>query len=305
MTPTVESAADRVVDLNGVCKSYGKTHALVDVELAANAGEIIGLIGPNGAGKTTLLRIIAGLTRPTIGGGVLVDQEFSSARRAAPFVGMMLETTPFVEHLSGRANLRLLARIRACISDADVDRAIEGVGLDPRDRRPVRAYSLGMRQRLALAQAIMEAPPILLLDEPTNGLDPQAVQLFRSVLRSVAAAGTVVFMSSHSLSDVEAMCTRVLFINSGKVTELDRGQRDEASSTELMVHLASPLTPQAAQTYALVDVSAGEGVYRRTVHGPVHEAIAEMVREGLPIEAVYPATTSLENSYMAALEMTA
>ena len=175
--PTHDPASCIAVELRGVGKAYQGTTALCDINLTLRCGEIVGFVGPNGAGKSTLLKIIAGLVRPGEGEGSVMNLRISPRRAPSPFVGMMLEKPSFVEHRSGRANLRLLAGIRGVIGDAEIADMLRTVGLEGVGRKAVRGYSQGMRQRLSLAQAWMEHPRLILLDEPTNGLDPAAVLL--------------------------------------------------------------------------------------------------------------------------------
>jgi ABC-2 type transport system ATP-binding protein len=207
------------VALCSVSKWLAGQCVLDDVSLSVDHGSVVGLVGPNGAGKSTLIRILAGLAAPSGGSGTVLGERIGPGERPALFCGLMPEHPVFVEHLSGRTNLRLLAGIRRAISPAEVDRAMRSVGIDPTDRRPVRAYSQGMRQRLSLAQATMEQPPLLLLDEPTNGLDPHGLVELRSRVAAEAARGAAVVMSSHALAEVEAVCAEVVLFDRGRVVD--------------------------------------------------------------------------------------
>ena len=214
-----DSYVGALATLSGVSKRRGRKVVLDGVSLAIEPGTVIGIVGPNGAGKSTLLRLLAGFTEPTEGNGCVLGHAIGSSRQPTPFVGYMPERPGFVEHLSGPANLRMLAAIRGQIGRSGVAEALGRVGLDPSDRKPVRAYSLGMRQRLSLAQATMERPQLLLLDEPTNGLDPHGVVLVRETLRANARAGAAVVISSHLLAEVETLCDRVLLLSGGRLAE--------------------------------------------------------------------------------------
>lgn len=210
------------IEATKVVKSLGKNLILKGINLRVNYGEVVAIIGPNGSGKTLLLRLLCGLAYPDHGriitggrfiepggGGILAD------------VGLLLEVPGFLPHLSGGDNLRLLAMLRRRITAKDVAAAMLQVGLDPDDRRPVRVYSTGMRQRLGIAQAVMERPRILLLDEPTNGLDPEYTETFLQLLRELRAQGTAIICTSHELQEITAVADRVLAIRSGLLTKFD------------------------------------------------------------------------------------
>jgi ABC-type multidrug transport system ATPase subunit len=206
----------------GLTKRYGHVLAVDRVDLEVNEGDRYGLLGPNGSGKTTLLRLVLGLVYATSGGIELMGAEVP--RRLGdvlPYVGGLVEGPSAYGHLSGRANLALLDAAgpggawrtrRSRIADA-----LERVGLGGIDRRPVRAYSLGMRQRLALAAALMRTPRLLVLDEPTNGLDPQGIREVRDLLRELNEAGTTLLLSSHLLAEVDQLCTRVGVMDRGRL----------------------------------------------------------------------------------------
>lgn len=215
----MNSAAPPVISLRDVHLSYKHRPALRGVSVDVHAGSIVGLVGPNGAGKSTLFAIIAGFARPTSGSGHVLGQPIGPDCRPSPFVGLASEHPAFVEHLSGLRNLLLLASLRGEISVSEIEEAIVAVGLDPADRRPVRAYSQGMRQRLSFAQAIMERPQLLLLDESTNGLDPHGVVLLRETLRRLAFKGTAIVFASHLLSEVATVSDRVVLLNHGAVVQ--------------------------------------------------------------------------------------
>lgn len=207
-----------VAALHDVGKLYGKRWALRHVNLELFPGEIVGFIGPNGAGKTTLMRIIAGLSAPTEGRLNVLDSTMDGKELQTPVgIGLVLEQMGFITHLSHRANLEMLAGLRRVATSETITQTLQKVGLDPNDKRPVRAYSLGMRQRLCLAQALMENPKLLLLDEPTNGLDPAGIVDLRRLLSEVAARGTAVFIASHLLTEVERICHRVILVRAGEI----------------------------------------------------------------------------------------
>lgn len=198
-------------------KVFKDRRVLDDVSIAIEPGQVVGLIGPNGAGKSTLIRILASLISPTSGEVRLFGEAPGSGRRGGGVIGLLPEHPGFVEHLSGRRNLKLLASIRGRIGPSEADQAIRECGLDPSDRRPVSKYSLGMRQRLGLAQALMERPTALILDEPTNGLDVLGITQVRAIVRKQAASGVAVLLASHLLTELELACDTVLMIEAGRV----------------------------------------------------------------------------------------
>ena len=210
---------DSVIELRGVRKQYGGRIVLQDVDLVVHQGDVIGLIGPNGSGKSTLLRIMAGLVRPT-GGDVLVAQQNISAELGVVprGLGLLFEPPGFQPHLTGLENLRLLASIRRMIELGEIRAWMLAVGLDPNSRQRVVAYSQGMKQRLGLAQALMERPDILLLDEPSNGLDPEFRDTFGQLLRDAQTRGVAIVMASHHLEELGPLCNRIVRVSHGHLT---------------------------------------------------------------------------------------
>ncbi|WP_240157712.1 ABC transporter ATP-binding protein [Pseudonocardia broussonetiae] len=213
---------DLAIRTTGLTKRYGRVTAVDGVDLHVPTGVRFGLLGPNGSGKTTLVRMLLGLVHPTAGSVELLGSAMPRhAATVLPRVGALVENPASWAHLSGRANLRLLDAAgpggRRRDRRARVDDALERVGLGGVDRRPVRAYSLGMRQRLGIAAALLRAPALLLLDEPTNGLDPRGIGEMRTLLTALNEGGTTVVLSSHLLSEVEALCTRVGVMDAGRL----------------------------------------------------------------------------------------
>ncbi|MBA3529208.1 MAG: ATP-binding cassette domain-containing protein, partial [Propionibacteriaceae bacterium] len=188
-----------MIRTRGLTKRYGDLRAVDTVDLSVNEGDVYGFLGANGSGKTTTLRMLLGLVLPTSGEAEVLGKPMPSCRRTVlPHVGALVEGPGAYPHLSGGANLALLdasgpRRRRRRARRARIGEVLEQVGLDPADRRPTRAYSLGMRQRLGLAAALMRRPRLLVLDEPTNGLDPQGIQEIRRLLLELNSIGTTIF----------------------------------------------------------------------------------------------------------------
>ena len=212
-----------VVRTTGLVKRYGPLTAVDGIDLDVREGDRYGFLGANGSGKTTTIRMLLGLVHPTAGQVELLGAD--RLADALPRVGAVVEQPASYGHLSGRANLRLLdaagPRGDRRTRGARIDEALELVGLGGIDRRPVRAYSLGMRQRLGLAAALLRRPSLVVLDEPTNGLDPQGIREIRELLVRLNEGGTTIFLSSHLLSEVAALCTRVGVMDRGRLVLQD------------------------------------------------------------------------------------
>jgi ABC-type multidrug transport system ATPase subunit len=211
-----------VIRTEGLTKRYGRIEAVTGLDLDVRDGDVYGFLGPNGSGKTTTVRMLLGLVLATSGSVELLGRPMpAAARQVLPEVGSMIEGPAAYPHLSGRANLALFDAMAPDGSRASrkrrVDDTLERVGLGGVDSRPVHAYSLGMRQRLGLANALLRSPRLLVLDEPTNGLDPQGIHDIRDLLLELNRAGTTVFVSSHLLVEIEQMCTRVGVLDRGRM----------------------------------------------------------------------------------------
>lgn len=202
--------------IDSLTKVYGEVTALRDVSFAAAPGRVTGFLGPNGAGKTSTLRILLGLNRPTAGSALIDGSRYRELERPAHRVGGSLSADVFHPGRSGRAHLMAIA-LAAGIDRARVDTVLEQVGLTSAGRRAVGGYSLGMRQRLGLAGALLGDPAALVLDEPINGLDPDGIRWMRSLLRSLADEGRTVLLSSHVLSEVQQTVDDVVVIRHGRI----------------------------------------------------------------------------------------
>jgi ABC-2 type transport system ATP-binding protein len=263
-------------------------------------GEIVGFIGPNGAGKTTLIRLIAGLS-PATEGQITVMGERLDGRslRTPPGLGVVLEKMGFLPHVSGRANLELLAGLSDRAGPAAIPETLSLVGLDPDDRRPVRAYSMGMRQRLSLAQALMEKPKLLLLDEPTNGLDPAGIIDLRQLLTRLSGEGTAIFLASHLLTELERVCSRVLLVRDGEMIKNIslhtpgpcRVRVVVSAEKDAALILGSELSAERQST------KSGSPILWVTPHGPIPELVRKLVQLGVDVEAISAEHHSLEEEF--------
>lgn len=209
-----------VIEVKNVTKCYGANKVLKDVSLTCEAGRIYGLIGRNGSGKTVLLRSICGFVIPTAGEVRVWGKQLGKDADFPENIGFIIESPGFLLQESGLRNLKHLSSIRGEIGIDEIRQSMTTVGLDPDLKRPVGKYSLGMRQRLGIAQAIMEKPKLLILDEPMNGLDNQGVQHIRSLLKSLKESGVTILLASHFKEDIELLCDEVYQMDCGILTRI-------------------------------------------------------------------------------------
>jgi ABC-2 type transport system ATP-binding protein len=222
--PVAPSPSEPVVSCKGLTKRFGELAAVDDVTFSLRAGTVTGYLGPNGAGKTTTLRMLLGLAEPTSGEALVFGRRFRELEQPIRQVGAVLESNDFHPARSGRDHLRMLA-LAAGLPPGRVEEVLELVELRDAAKRRVRTYSLGMRQRLGLAAALLGDPELLILDEPANGLDPAGVHWLRTFLQTLAAQGRTVLVSSHLLAEVAQTVDHVLIIDHGRL--LARGRLDE------------------------------------------------------------------------------
>lgn len=200
-----------------IVKTIKKRTILDNISLELESGNIYGFVGRNGCGKTMLFRALSGLMRIDSGRITINGQVLHKDINVPPRIGLIIENAGLYNEFSGFKNLKLLADINKKISDIEITKAISEVGLDPNDKRPVRKYSLGMKQRLIIAQAIMESPDIIMLDEPTNALDERGVKLIRDIILREKERGALVLIASHNKEDIEILADRVYYMDGGKI----------------------------------------------------------------------------------------
>lgn len=286
------------LEVRGLSKRFGKTLAVDDLSFSVDAGQVTGFLGPNGAGKTTTMRALLGLVRPSAG-EALVDGR-PPAEMADPLrtIGAALEATAFHPGRSGRNHLRVLAA-SAGIAEPRVDEVLEMVELtDSADRR-VKGYSLGMRQRLALAAALLGEPRILILDEPANGLDPQGMRWLRDLLREQAAAGRTVLVSSHLLAEVAQTADELIVIRDGRLVA--KASLDEFTTgqvSQMRVRCSDPEALSAALTNqgASIERDGEGGLLVGEIDG---ERIGDLaLAGGIAIHELAPLRSSLEERFL-------
>jgi ABC-type multidrug transport system ATPase subunit len=277
-----------VVITEALTKKYGDRVAVDRVSMTVLRGEVYGFLGPNGAGKTTTLRMLLGLVRPTAG----------SASIGTNRVGALIEGPGFHPYLSGRDNLRTVARFRG-FAEAEVERVLERVDLADRATDKYKGYSLGMKQRLGVAAALMGDPELIVLDEPTNGLDPAGMADMRALVVDLARGGQTVLLSSHLLAEVQEICDRVGVINNGRLLRQSTVAEMRGGSS-----LRVRATPEPEALAVAMRLAGDEGV-RRTPAGlaldlPADAAphlIRELVAAGVDVLEITPAERSLEEVF--------
>jgi len=287
-----------VITTRALTKRYGTVTAVRSVDLDVRDGDRYGLLGPNGSGKTTLVRMLLGLVYATSGEIEVLGRRIPRhAREVLPQIGALIEEPAAYPHLSGRANLALLdaagpgGRAARRTRRRRVDEALEQVGLAGVGRRPVKTYSLGMRQRLGLAAALIRRPRLLVLDEPGNGLDPRGIRDLRELLTGLNESGVTVFLSSHLLAEVEQLCTRVGVLDGGRLVLQDDLAALRAPTGRIVLD-----TPDTDQAAALLDgrVEHRDG-QRLLVRCEDAAAVnARLVGAGLRVSSIGPQQRTLE-----------
>ncbi|SEK76103.1 ABC-2 type transport system ATP-binding protein [Paenibacillus sp. cl141a] len=293
-----------LVRLLGVTKKISSKVLVDDVTFDIAPGQIFGFLGPNGAGKTTTIRMMVGLMSITQGditiGGYSIRKNYE---QAAAQIGAIVENPEMYKFLSGYNNLKHFARMMQGITKERIDEVVELVGLGNRIHEKVQTYSLGMRQRLGVAQALLHRPKLLILDEPTNGLDPQGIRELRDYLRRLTQEeGTTVFVSSHLLSEMELMCDTVGIIRHGKLVDIRQLRTDEGERMfEETAFTVSDADAAAALLQNYQPIAREHRILVRGDRDMIADINAALVEAGIRVYAIQPVTRSLEDQF---LEMT-
>ena len=209
---------DAMIEVQNVNKSFGQEHVLIDVSHNFETGKIHGIVGNNGSGKTVMMKCICGFLKPDSGTIFVNHKQVGRDTDFPEDIGIIIETPGFLPHLSGTQNLKILASLKKKANDHTIRAVLEQVGLDPDMKKPVGKYSLGMRQRLGFAQALMEDPSLLILDEPFNGLDKHGVVHIRNVIKGLRTEGKTVILASHNQVDIDELCDTVCEMDAGILT---------------------------------------------------------------------------------------
>jgi ABC-2 type transport system ATP-binding protein len=289
-----------MIELQRLSKSFNGKPALHELSLSVERGEIFGLLGHNGAGKSTSLGILLGQVYPQGGeafiGGVSVQRERA---RALARTGAIFEAPRFYDYMSGWRNLEIFSCYTAAVPRAEIEAAVEVVGLSGRIHDRVQTYSQGMRQRLGLAQALVPAPELMLLDEPTNGLDPEGIHEMRELIKRLnRERGITVLFCSHLLSEVELLCDRVAILNRGR--KIFDGRWSELAADKQRVRLEVDDWARAA---AILSAFAGlrvaePGEVLLDDEQPISDLVAALVQGGVRVSAVEPRRRNLEQIYL-------
>ena len=300
--------SDLAVRTRGLTKRYGQQVAVDGIDLAVPVGAVYGFLGPNGSGKTSTIRLLLGLASPSSGEIELLGAPMPAGwRRVLPRVGALVEGPAFYPWMSGPANL---ARLDAADRDADartrrtrIGEAVERVGLTGAGGKRVRAYSLGMKQRLGIAAALLRPRDLLVLDEPTNGLDPQGTREVRGLVRSLAADGTTLLVSSHLLAEIEQVCSHVGVMSGGRLVA--QGTLAElGTGGDATLVLRTPDRADGSRVLAaagLAPVQADDGTLRAPLpEGTrVEDLVVSLVAVGVRVQGVEVSRDSLEDRFVA------
>ncbi len=287
-----------VVSAESLSKRFGKVVAVDDLSFELESGTITGFLGPNGAGKTTTLRMLLGLASPTSGRATIFDRPYSALERPALRVGAVLEATDFHPGRSGRDHLRTLGKA-ASLPDSRVDEVMKLVDLHGAAGRRVKGYSLGMRQRLGLAAALLGDPELLILDEPANGLDPEGVRWLRDFLRGFAAGQRTVLVSSHVLAEVAQTVDQVLIINHGKLV-IESSLEALTARVGGAVRIRTPETGKLQEALQKAELgSTPESGGALLVQGATSERVGDIAfAAGVPVHELAVESSSLEDIFL-------
>lgn len=288
-----------VVELRNLTKVIGGKKIIDNLNLALYPGQITGFLGPNGAGKTTTIRMMVGLMKPT-SGDVLIEGTSLTAdfEGSISKVGVIVENPEMYKYMSGYKNLVHFSRMHKGVTKERIDEVIAQVGMQNRIHEKVSSYSLGMRQRLGLAQALLHRPKFLILDEPTNGLDPAGIREFRDYLRSIAEKeGVSIFVSSHMLSEIELMCDRIAIIQNGKLIDVE-----EISTTKKSHYFieAMPLdlTKTILHAEGFIPELLQDGFIIEAEKERIPALIQKLTTENIEVFAVNPHRKTLEDQFL-------
>ncbi|EBF5158679.1 TPA: ABC transporter ATP-binding protein [Listeria monocytogenes] len=294
---------ETVLKLEHVTKKIGQKNIVHDISFDIHKGEVFGLLGPNGAGKTTIIRSIVGLIRRSEGtvfiNGKNVDTEYKAAISE---VGAIIENPEFYMYMSGWANLKQFARMsQKNITDEHIREIVELVKLTGAIDQKVKTYSLGMRQRLGVAQALIHSPALLILDEPTNGLDPQGMAEFRTLIRDLATKGTSVLISSHLLSEIQQITDRFAIINKGVLTHTEKmSDLLENHVAAYKLKVSDPVaTTTVLTTLPVKLVAQKEDLFKIEVaHEDVHLIARALIQANIDLLEMVPLQASLEERFL-------
>ena len=287
-------------------KIYGTKKAVDDISFDIYPGEVFGFLGPNGAGKTTIIKMIMGFIRPD--NGTIIINGFdrkTDYEKAMSSIGGIVENPEMYSYLPARTNLEMYARLHGKIPKERIDEVLELVGLLDRAKEPVKKYSLGMKQRIGLAQALLHNPKVLILDEPTNGLDPAGIHQLRDILKKLAhEEGTAVMVSSHLLAEMEMMCDRIGIISNGKLLQICTIEELMHRANNTSVYRIKTSDPKKAQeilsqaTSFKISNLTKDSLDIEAEENDINECVRTLVAGGSDIYGVQKLQTSLEDAFL-------
>ncbi|HBH95646.1 MAG TPA: bacitracin ABC transporter ATP-binding protein [Ruminococcaceae bacterium] len=298
--------SETILEVRGLSKSFGKKEILKDINLTVNGGEVFGFLGPNGSGKTTTIKLMLGLLNYGSGSIRICGHEVKTEfEKAVANIGGIIENPEMYKYLTGRQNLMQYARMQDGITGERMEEVIDIVHLRARIDDKISKYSLGMRQRLGIAQAILHRPRLLVLDEPTNGLDPAGIKELRDIFKRLAhEEGCAVFVSSHMLAELEQMCDRVCVINHGVVVDnmtMEEIRTEKKDDNRQNYHIdtqnkdgAIKAAEEMGIDYTLYDGQLTVMIEKENIS----KYIRKLVLADVDIEAVIPIQKSLEDAFM-------
>lgn len=284
-----------ILECKNLCKSFGKRQILKNVSFSINEGDILAFIGPNGSGKTTTIKLILGLQRIDSGevsiNGKDITKDFEEAISK---VGAIVENPDSYMYLTGWQNLRLIANYYDNISDDDINEVVKYVGLESRINDLVSKYSLGMRQRLGIARALLNKPNILILDEPTNGLDPEGIKDLRVLLKRLASDGMGILISSHNLAELESFCNKVCIIDSGVIIETSEVNTLKNNENIVVFKVSDTSALDINDVFDVTKTSFKMRASREVVA----DVIKKLVKKGIDIYEVKNEELTLEEAFL-------
>ncbi|MBE6046818.1 MAG: ABC transporter ATP-binding protein [Clostridium sp.] len=293
----------KILEMKNVSKKIGKKKILQNINMEVNEGEIVGFIGPNGAGKTTTIKLIVGILTPN-SGEILINNKLikdkTSLVEATKNFSCMIENPSVYDYLTGYENLKQIVRGSKDLHDSDIDEVVELVNLSKSIKDKVATYSLGMKQRLAIAQALITKPRLLILDEPTNGLDPIGIIEIRKLLKNISQKNkTAVLISSHILGELEQLCDRVVFIHDGKIFKEEDNKNKEFSKIIIMPVNKKQCKKVLDQVKFINKISDyNEGFLLEMKSKNVPQLIFTLTAEKIEILEIYKHKETLEEKYM-------
>lgn len=310
-----EKQYDSVLSVQHLKKRIGRKWIIKDVTFDVKPGEIFGFLGPNGAGKTTTIRMLVDLIKPTEGKIKVCGYDVNrDPERALKYVGSIVENPEVYTYLTGWENLEHFARMQPGVDNDRIQEVVDIVRLDQRIHDKVRTYSLGMRQRLGIAQALLGRPRLLILDEPTNGLDPKGIKELRVFIKQLASEGMAVFVSSHLLSEIQLLCDRVAIISAGRVLAVGGVSELIEDHSKLAIWHVSPLEQGqkmlmdagialVSRPADVMDDTIVAGLGPNAVVAEMHEdripdMVQQMVQAGVQVEGVQRIQPTLEQLFL-------